>query len=517
MSTPTVKSGRHAGKRLAPLRVTISVVVAAVVVGAAIAVPWVMRQEANAEPAAASAPRWFGGYFDVTAAKVSEMPTVNAEEPANVVLAFVVAEAEDSCVPTWGTYYDLDAAGAELDLDRRVARMRQGNAEVAISFGGVLNTELAVACTNVDSLSDAYGAVLDRYDITTMDLDIEAANLTNRAAGERRGLAVAQLQKERRSAGQDLDVWITLPVATDGLTDDGIAAVEQLLAADVDLTGVNVMTMDYGTDLGGKSMADVSISALEATHKQLTDLYAGLRIDLPRAGAWAIMGATPMIGQNDVASEVFTMKDATKLNDFADSKSIERMSMWSLNRDRTCGPNYPNITVVSDGCSGVNQGDRTFAEVLSAGFDGRPDPEPSAIATATALPVMPDDPETSPYPIWSEDSAYSAGIRVVWKGNVYVSKWWNNGTIEPDDPALRTDETPWTLVGPVLAVDKPWALPTLAPGTYPDWSPSEVYVTGDRVLYDGTPFQAQWWSRGDDPGVGILDHDRSPWKMITDE
>lgn len=514
MSPSGAKSGRHAGKRLSPWRVSAAVVTVLALAGAAVVVPLVMNSQANAKPTAVTGPRWFGGYFDVTAAKVSEMPTLDADAPANIVLAFIVAESADSCVPSWGTFYGLDEAGVHLDLDRRVARMRQSDAEVAVSFGGALNTELASACRTVEELTSAYAEVLDRYDTATIDLDIEGANLADADAGVRRADAVAALQADRRADGGELDVWLTLPVATDGLTADGLAAVEQMLIAGVELSGVNVMTMDYGTDLGGMSMAEASISALEATHDQLTALYAANRTDLPGAGAWAVLGATPMIGQNDVESEVFTIDDAVELNAFADARALARMSMWSLNRDRTCGPNYPNLSVVSDSCSGVNQRDLSFAQVLSAGFDGRPDPTVTSTAEPTAEPLVPDDPETSPYPIWSPDLSYSAGVRVVWQGNVYVSKWWTNGDVEPNDPSLSGDETPWTLVGPVLAVDKPWALPTAPPGTYPEWSPAEVYVAGDRVLYNGTPFQAQWWTQGDDPSVGIMDHDRSPWEVV---
>ena len=36
------------------------------------------------------------------------------------------------------------------------------------------------------------------------------------------------------------------------------------------------------------------------------------------------------------------------------------------------------------------------------------------------------------------------------------------------------------------------------------WSPTAVYNAGDRVLYDGRVFQAQWWTQGQIPGA-------SPW------
>lgn len=512
MSRSGASTGRHAGKRLSAWRVSAAVLTVLAIVGAAVAVPLVLNSQASAESAAVkSGPRWFGGYFDVTAAPVSEMPT-STDAPANVVLAFIVAEAEDSCVPSWGTYYGLDEAGTELDLDRRVARMRQKDAEVAVSFGGALNTELAGACATVDDLADAYEAVIDRYDIEMIDLDIEGENLADTVAGERRARAVAQLQADRRADGDELSVWLTLPVATHGLTEAGAAAVAQMLSAGVDLGGVNVMTMDYGIDLEGASMADASISALNATHAQLTELYDEHDIALPRGGAWSVLGATPMIGQNDVAGEIFTLKDAEELNAFAVDKSLDRLSMWSLNRDRTCGANYPNTQIVSDSCSGIDQGGQTFAAMLSSGFDGRASATPAA--TERPVAIVEDDPETSPYPVWSEDLAYSTGVRVVWHSNVYAAKWWTRGGAEPDDPTLDGTATAWTLVGPVLAVDEPFTLPTAAPGTYPDWSGAQTYVAGDKVLYKGTPYVAKWWTQGEDPSLGVTDHDRSPWELI---
>ncbi|MCR2763278.1 glycosyl hydrolase family 18 [Microbacterium sp. zg.B48] len=511
----TRSTGRHAGQRLSPWRVSAAVIAVLAVVGAGIAVPMFANGQASAESTVKAAPRWFGGYFDVTAAPVSEMPTSASGAPSNVVLAFIVAEAEDSCVPSWGTYYGLEEAATALDLDRRVARMRQKDAEVAVSFGGALNTELAGACRTVDDLADAYEAVIDRYDIEMIDLDVEGENLADTVAGVRRAEAVAQLQEKRRKKGEDLIVWLTLPVATHGLTDAGLASVDQMLTAGVELGGVNVMTMDYGIDLEGASMADAAISALKATHTQLSALYRRHEISLPRAGAWSVLGATPMIGQNDVAGEVFTLDDAEELNDFAAENSLDRMSMWSVNRDRTCGANYPNTEIVSDSCSGVDQGDRTFAALLSAGFDGRPTSTPAQ--TQRPAPVVKDDPDTSPYPVWSKNLAYSTAVRVVWHGNVYAAKWWTRGGAEPDDPTLDGTATAWTLVGPVLRDDEPFSLPTAAPGTYPEWSATGIYVAGDRVLYKGTAFVAKWWTQGEDPSLGITDHDRSPWELVEAE
>lgn len=503
-------SARHPGKRLSPWRVVIGLLVLLVAVGAGAGVPWYLNS-GQVEPQEPAGPRWFGPYFDVTAAHGAAARATDEDVRDRVLLSFIVAEDAGSCVPTWGAAYGLAEAGRQLDLDRRIDHMRREGTHVAVSFGGAINTELALACDTVPKLRTAYDQVLDRYGISTMDLDLEAGNLTDEAAGTRRAAAVAQLQRARERDGDSLDVWVTLPVAVDGLTAEGLQAVRTLLEGGVDLAGVNVMTMDYGIDLQGASMAEAAASALDAVHGQLSALYADLRVPVPGGDTWALIGATPMIGQNDVADEVFTLDDARELSAFAAEKQLARLSMWSVNRDRTCGPNYPDVSVVSDACSGVDQGGTTFAGLLAAGFDAdaeTPAPQPKEIE------LVRDDPRTSPYPIWSKELGYSAGIRVVWHGYVYSAKWWVQGGAEPDDPTASADQTSWVLVGPVMADDEPFTLPTAPEGTHPEWDPSTVYEQGARVLYESTPYEAKWWTQGDLPSDGIVDRDRSPWRVI---
>ncbi len=187
-----------------------------------------------------------------------------------------------------------------------------------ISFGGQANEELAVACTDQDELEDAYRTVIDRYDVSVIDLDIEGDALADTAATSRRVAAVAALQDERQAAGGSLDVWLTLPVATTGLTADGQGLVRANLQGGVELLGVNAMTMNFGDDQHPTAdMLSASKKALSATATQIGDLFRETGTDLDEAKRWAHVGATPMIGQNDVDGEVFTLDDAAALADFA--------------------------------------------------------------------------------------------------------------------------------------------------------------------------------------------------------
>ena len=502
-------SKRFPGRKLSLVRVlALGVAAGAVVVGAGYG--WNGFEDSRAAAAGSSG---FAGYVDVTATPTYAFEQPASDEAANVVLSFIVADPADGCTPTWGATQTLGEAEMNLDLDRRIARLVGDGGEVSVSFGGLANDELATACTDPRKLTKAYAAVVDRYNLTSIDLDVEGDNLTDTAAGERRAEAIAALQKKKRAADEDLTVWLTLPVAQTGLTEAGLTAVQQMLDAEVELAGVNVMTMDFG----GRptSMLDASIAAAEATHSQVSDLYENDGRAIGSQTLWRQIGVTPMIGQNDVPGEIFTLEDAAGLNAFARDKGLGRVSLWSLNRDATCAPNYPDVKRVSDGCSGVDQGDLRFVDVLGQKITGQLDSDvPEVEPTANAAVV--DNPATSPYPIWDDEVAYVKGDRIVWHGNVYAAKWWTSGDL-PDDPSAAASDAAWSLIGPVLPGDKPVPVLTVPAGTYPEWSTETVYQQDDLVLFSGRALIAKWWNQSDSPQAALEGATASPWRLLKNE
>ena len=460
---------------------------------------------------------WFGAYVDVTATPSFPFEQPGTPASKNVVLSFIVSDPKSPCTPTWGGVYTMDQARVHLDLDRRIARLKQLEGSLSISFGGLLNDELAVKCTEVNKLMAAYESVINRYDIDTIDLDLENTGLTNATALARRAEAIANLQEKRNKAGKTLSVWLTLPVAPQGLTKDGTNGIDVMLAKKVDLAGVNVMTMDYGNSREkGQSMLEASISALNETHRQLKILYKKYGIELNDATLWKKIGATPMIGKNDTGDDVFTLDDAKGLNEFAISKTLGRMSIWSANRDIQCGENYVDVTIVSDACSGVKQEKFGFTKTLSKKFVGKIKNNVQIIKKENLVTKadLIDDPKKSPYQVWMEKGAYLKGTKVVWHHNVYEAKWWTQGDT-PDNPVLQTYETPWKLLGPVLPGEKPVPQPTLPAGTYDNWSGTVEYEGGQRVLLNGVPYQAKWWTKGDSPAASTADPDSSAWVPLT--
>jgi chitinase len=495
-------------ERLSLVRLSIVVLVVVAVVG--IAFTGVRQAVATPEARAQS---WSVPYVDVTLTPSYQFQDPQLNPARDVALGFVVADPHDPCEPSWGGAYTLDAAGDRLELDRRIAQLRAGGGDAMVSFGGAANEELAVACTDPARLEAAYRAVIDRYDATVIDLDIEGDALADPASVERRVTALAALQEERQAAGDELDVWLTLPVTTSGLTDEALAVVRASLDAGLDVLGVNAMTMNFGdAQQPTTDMLSASEHALEATVGQVGDLYqqAGTRLD--EAQRWATLGATVMIGQNDVDGEAFTTADATAFAQFAQHKGLARVSTWSLNRDQACAASFTDVVVHSNTCSGVAQQPLEFAGIFAALPGRAPTSEGDGIVVPDPRTEV-DDPATSPYPIWRPTAEYPEGYKVVWHGSVYQAKWYNQGA-DPSTVVASPWDTPWALIGPVGPDDTAPTLSTVPPGTYPAWDPTTLYDKGTTVSFDGLPYQARWTTKGDAPSTQFPVGPDSPWQPL---
>lgn len=502
-------SKRFPGRRLSPIRLLLLIALIGLLGfgGTTGFKSWQdFRAASGSEP-------WFGSYVDVTAMPSYPFEQPGADHEQSVVLSFIVA-ADGQCEASWGGYHSLEGAQSAMDLDRRIARLQQGGGSVVISFGGEANSELALACSDVDDLVAEYRAVIDRYSPAAIDLDIEGPALADVASRERRAQAIAILQEDLGE--EQVPVWLTLPVGQDGLTPDGVTTVEEFLEAGVVLAGVNVMTMNYSSPKSAVDMGRQVIESLEATHRQVMAIYADFGEPLGTHTAWRRIGATPMIGQNNVAADIFTFEDAHELSDFAVDVGLGRMSLWSANRDRTCADAYSDGHVMSDSCSGIDQGEETFAGILSTGFTGTPANLPAEDVEALSPEDIVDDPESSPYPVWNRTASYPAESRVVWRQNVYVSQWWNSA-VQPDDPGLGAADNPWQLIGPVLPGESPLPVLALPEDYYEPWDPDVQYVQGDRVFLDGVAYEAQWWTVGENPAAGQADPGASPWRVITQD
>ena len=177
---------------------------------------------------AAESGHWFGSYIDATSTPFYPIAE-DVGKHERVVLGFAVADPKHACAPSWGGYYSMDAANETFDLDRQIARVHEQGGEVVISTGGLLNDELATACTDREKVVAGYESLLKRYQSTTLDLDVEGNDLEDTASGLRRASAVAAVQQRAAADGRRVEVWVTLPVDTGGLTASGLGEVRGCL------------------------------------------------------------------------------------------------------------------------------------------------------------------------------------------------------------------------------------------------------------------------------------------------
>lgn len=506
--------------KLSPWRVLVALLVVCLLGGGGyLAVRDVATTDSAKAKSGRAAGPWFAPYVDVTLTPTASFQDRDANPARNVALAFVVAgrTADRACTPTWGAYATFDEAAARYDLDRRVAQLRGQGGDAVVSFGGQANSELAVACTDGKALERAYRDTIERYDADTVDFDVEGGALADQHANLRRATAVKAIQDDVRASRGRLAVWLTLPVTPQGLNPDALAVIESMLEAKVDLAGVNVMSMDFGAPEAAEDMREAILDSVEATRKQLSVLYARAGARLSSESLWRKVGVTVMIGQNDVRAESVSVADARAVADWAVEHGLGRVSTWSLNRDVRCGATFAVIGTLSNTCSGVAQKPLQFTKTFASKLRGSVSANAGAVTRADLLPeattATVDDPARSPYPIWQPQKAYREGWKVVWHQAVYVAKWFTQGNT-PDAANVAPGDSPWRLIGPVLRTDRAPVIPKLPAGTHPRWSPSQVYRAGQKVLYDGLPYQAQWYAQGDVPGEEGPNGTISPWQPL---
>lgn len=500
--TPDDDASPEARPQLSAWRVGFALLLLAGALGAGTV--WVKDQVAGATHAVTRS-TWFAPYIDTTLTPTLQFQDPSVNPARQAVLGFVVAQHPHSCTPSWGASYSLAQAETDLSLDNRVTQYESIGGTLAISFGGRDNTELSLSCTNPVTLAKDYLTVVERYHANVIDFDIEGAALDNWASIQRRAQAVANVERAVTARGGHLAVWLTLPAESDGLQSNALAVVAAFLHAKVALAGVNIMAMDFSP--APANMLTATESALHSLEGQLASLFPRYGITLSSDGLWNHLGVTVMIGENDVAAERFTVDDARALTSFARRQHLGRVSMWSLNRDSQCGAAFAEVGILSNTCSGTPQDPLAFSHAFGD-LKGTPGAAPSV--SAPTINTVPDNPATSPYPIWQPGVPYPLHYLVVRDGSIYQAKWYNVG----QDPATQVQydwQTPWLLIGPVLKGDRAPTTTTLPASAYPAWSPSVHYQAGQRVLLNGLPYQAKWYNTADSPAAAATNPSGSPW------
>src|SRR5579863_6359627 len=103
-------------------------------------------------------------------------------------IAFIIGDHQGR--PAWDGRFPM-----EKNLyAAQIKEIRQCGGDVIVSFGGADGTEIAISETNTAALEEKYQSVIDRYQFTWLDFDIEGGSLANVAANIRRNIVLAALQ-----------------------------------------------------------------------------------------------------------------------------------------------------------------------------------------------------------------------------------------------------------------------------------------------------------------------------------
>jgi hypothetical protein len=285
--------------------------------------------------------------------------TASASGAKYFTLAFLQSTGKGSCSLAWNglssqplNYYASD-----------IAALRTMGGDVIPSFGGYSadhnGTEIADSCTNVNSIAADYESVITTLGVTRLDMDVESSSLNNTAGIDRRNQAIALTEQWAKANGIPLQIQYTIPVEQYGLDPNGEAVLQSAVANGATVTSVNIMVFDYYIAKEGVvNMGQAAINAATNTHAQLQSIFS----NLTSAQIWNMEAMTAMPGIDDLrkGTEVTYLADATTMLNFANTNSMNFLSIWAIQRDNGGCPGRAGDNL----CSGITQNDWDFSHIL---------------------------------------------------------------------------------------------------------------------------------------------------------
>jgi Glycosyl hydrolases family 18 len=343
----------------------------------------------------------------------------------------------------------VNGAGCQWSLPNQsgwqsqVSALQAEGGDVSISFGGYTvdtdATDLGAQCSSASAMAAQVESVISTFNVTHLDFDIESNQQTDSADLALTAQALAQVRSWASANGDQLTISYTIPVLPTGFTSEGEGVLTTALANGFTPNIVNIMTMDYGTS--GTEMGTAANQALDSAASQLESIYG-----ISEGAAYAMLGNTPMIGQNDTSGEIFTVADASTVESYAAQQGIAWLSFWAEGRDND---GCPGDTTASSICSGISQSDGAFTQAFQAftsggSGGGTPTPTPTPTPTTSTPTPTPTPTPTSGScaSAWVSNVAYTSGNEVSYGGDDWTANQWNY------DEAPGGAAGAWTSDGP---------------------------------------------------------------------
>ena len=399
-------AARHPARLLTPTATLTAAV--AVVLGLATTVAVLATSASTARAATSWPAHVFAPYVD-TGLSNTTLTTVAADDGTKFfTLAFVNGAGCQWSLPQSGWQSQVSALQAE-------------GGDVSISFGGYTvdtdATDLGAQCSSAAAMAAQVENVVTSFNVNHLDFDIESNQQTDAADLALTAQALGQVRSWASGRGVNLTISYTIPILPTGFTGEGEGVLTTALANGFTPNIVNIMTMDYGTS--GTEMGTAANQALDAAAGQLEGIYG-----ISQSAAYAMLGNTPMIGQNDTPGEIFTLADAAAVESHAAAQGIGWLSFWAEGRDNG---GCPGDASASSTCSGLTQNSGAFTQAFqpftSGSGGGTPTPTPT---TSTPTPTPTPTPTSgSCASAWVSNMAYTSGNQVSYGGDDWTANQWN--------------------------------------------------------------------------------------------
>ena len=232
----------------------------------------------------------------------------------------------------WGGYYGLSEKGNDgyqyEGICKSISNIRDRGGDVIVSVGGQLGRAPWTVSQNVIKLRDMYLEIVDAYNLSIIDLDIEESN-QGYEENVANAKAIKRLQDARGTA-----VTLTIPIMPYGFTSTQMNLLRAYIGNGVNIKFINSMTMCYGDEVDkGEDFAEASIRALINAKDQIKSVYAEYGYTITDSESYKLLGATVDIGYENQYNPIFTPEMTREVANFANDVGLGMFSYWCVNRD----------------------------------------------------------------------------------------------------------------------------------------------------------------------------------------
>jgi hypothetical protein len=248
------------------------------------------------------------------------MTTVEPDLHA-ITLAFATGECGSE---NWG------GIAPAAFVDANISALSNAGVDYVISTGGAAGVFTCASASGMTQFIARYASP----HLVGIDFDIEGGQTPAQINALVAGAAAAQQAYPNLRFSFTLATLAASDGSHGGLNTLGDTAVHAIQASNLVNYTINLMVMDYGSAGAGVCVVsggtcDMGQSAIQAA-SNLMHTYGvpAAKIEL-----------TPMIGMNDVVSEIFSLADVDTVMNYAVSQGLAGVHYWSLDRDTPCAGN----------------------------------------------------------------------------------------------------------------------------------------------------------------------------------